>query len=90
MELRRAYPCRPHVLGDLLAAPGVLVARCRCGAVTPLPALTASGDGLRQAALGRLEQALRCTCGARSGALELWPQDVPTPGSRDRMFLFAS
>jgi hypothetical protein len=55
-----------------------------------MPALTASGDGLRRAALGRLDQELRCTCGARSGALELWPSDVPTPASRDRMFLFSS
>jgi hypothetical protein len=89
MEQRPDHAQQPRVLGDLLVGSGVVVARCRCGAVTPLPLVAASAD-LRQAALGRLEQDLRCTCGARSGAIELWPQGLPTPASRDRLFLFAS
>ena len=76
----------PRTLADLLAVPGVLVARCGCGAVTPLDRVVAAD--LRQASLSRLEGDLRCTCGARRGAIAVWPRGLPTPASRDRLFLF--
>lgn len=94
MEQRRTEAAaEPQVVGDLLAAPAMVVARCRtrkCGAVTPLPIGPGLYRLLARASVNRLEEQLRCTCGGRRGALETWPANLVLLPGRDRLFLFLS
>ena len=88
---RRARPCEPKVLGDILPEPGVMLVRCEapgCGAVTALDIDADLHGYLSRASLNRLEDKLRCTCGGRRGRFETWPADLPAPSSRGRLYLF--
>jgi hypothetical protein len=67
------------------------VARCfskACGAVTALPVTPELHRHIRFSSLSRLQENLRCTCGARSGALEPWPANVALLPCKDRLYLF--
>jgi hypothetical protein len=91
MEHGPAHTPQPHLLGDILPAPGTLVARCLsqpCGAVTRLQISPNLHRRLRLSSLSRLQANLRCTCGARSGALEPWPASVALLPCKDRLYLF--
>ena len=91
MEQRRTQTPQPHLLCQILPAPGTLVARCisrACGAVTPLPVTPGLHRQIRFSSLARLQDNLRCTCGARSGALEPWPANVAILPCKDRLYLF--
>lgn len=92
MQPGTTYPKRtPQVVGDILAAPGVVVARCRsrpCAAVTALDIGPGLYRLLRRASLARLEDQLRCTCGGRRGALAAWPANLSVLPGRQRLFLF--
>ena len=91
MEHRRTHPFEPKVLGDILPASGVMLARCEaatCGAVTALDIDADLHGYLSRASLSRLEDQLRCTCGGRRGRFETWPAELPAPLSRARLYLF--
>ena len=88
MDQSRTQARESRLLSDLFIAPGVLVARCRCGAVTPMEVNAFTSGDPKRAPLARLEEGLRCTCGARSGSIEVWPRGLPIPSRRDRLFLF--
>jgi len=78
-------------LEDILAGPGRLMARCssaRCGSTGPVTIAAAPYGTLRKASLARLSSALRCTCGARGGALSPWPLGDEPVGGAHRLFLF--
>lgn len=68
-----------------------LTARCTipaCGAVTVLEMDTGLRRYLEGASLNRLEDQLRCTCGARTGRLAFGSAKPPPPPGRGRMYLF--
>lgn len=70
-----------------------MVARCSiraCAAVTTLDISPDLYAALRHASLDRLEDQLRCTCGARRGALEAWTAQRPIRAERERLFLFVA
>ena len=93
MEHGRTQSAPVQILGRLLPAPGTLVARCLspgCGAVTRLRVSSDLHRHIRFASVERLEESLRCTCGARSGALEPWPANLALFPSRERLYLFVS
>jgi len=76
---------------DLFAGAGVVVARCRarsCGAVTVLDLSPGLRAVLQKASLARLEDALRCTCGARGGVFAASSAELPADKSGHRLFLF--
>jgi hypothetical protein len=80
---------RPILLDEFLIGGGVLVARCaspNCRTASVLDAAVVRAAG--RSSISRLEEAIRCTCGARGGRLKLWRGAAPPPVGRDRCFLF--
>jgi hypothetical protein len=82
---------RPGVLADLVGPDQVLVARCvapGCGAATDLDLGAWRLSQLRFAAVDRLEDELRCSCGARRGALSAQAYWGPRPALEGHLYLF--
>jgi hypothetical protein len=93
MEHPRTHTPQTPALRDILPSPGMLIARCTsraCGAVTPLDVSPELHRQIRWSSLGRLEASLRCTCGARAGALEPWPANLAVLPCKDRLYLFVA
>lgn len=93
MEYRRTQQPQLNLLCDILPAPGTLIARCtskRCSAVTALEFSAHLYRYVRSASLRRLEEGLRCTCGARQGVLEPWPTNLALLPGKDRLYLFVA
>ena len=66
------------------------VARCdRCGAAAALDARIAAAIEDRGVSARRLEEQLRCTCGARGGSLRRWAGPVPPGRTERRVYLFS-
>ena len=86
-----AQICQPSVIRDLLGSDGVLVASClnpACGAQAVVA--SAAVSGLRQSSITRLEDELRCVCGARRGRLSSRPFWGPQPALPGGIYLFVS
>lgn len=76
---------------EILPAPGRVLALCAVPACDGLSVLEVGRDlhaHLGRAALARLEMSLRCLCGGRRGTFEPWPEGLPPPSERGRLFLF--
>lgn len=81
----------PRTFADILPRPGRILARCQapsCGAATLLTIGPALYAALSHAALERLEDQLRCSCGARRGRLGPPPAHTAQHAPRARLYLF--
>jgi hypothetical protein len=81
----------PTTLSQILKTDDVLVASCEqpgCGAQSVVSAGHGIPSQLRHASIARLEQHLRCACGARRGALSVRPYWGPRPATKGCVFLF--
>ena len=81
----------PTMLSEILKTDDVLVASCGqpgCGAQSVVSAGRNIPSQLRHASIARLEGLLRCTCGARQGALSVRPYWGPRPAMKGCVFLF--
>jgi hypothetical protein len=80
---------RPITLGEFLLGGGILFAVCSspgCGAATEVePRLV---ENAWRSSVPRLEDALRCTCGARGGTLVVAGPGARRPLGASRCFLF--
>ena len=81
----------PFVVRDLVRGDQVLVAACldpACGAEAVVGEARASA--LRNASIDRLEDELRCACGARRGRLFSRPFWGPRPAAKAGIYLFVA
>jgi len=91
MTAGAASRSHPAILADLLGADQVLVARCvapGCGAAAELDLGSWRLSQLRFVSVARLEDELRCGCGARRGALSARAYWGPRPVQQGRLYLF--
>jgi hypothetical protein len=80
---------RPFAVREIARGDQVLVASCldpACGAQAIIG--EASAPVLRNASIDRLEEALRCVCGARRGRLTARPFWGPRPAMTGGIYLF--
>lgn len=81
----------PAVLADLVGPDQVLVAHCTapgCGASSVIELGAWRQSQVRLASVARLEDELRCECGARRGALSARAYWGPRPATHGRLYLF--
>jgi hypothetical protein len=81
----------PAVLADLVGPDQVLLAHCvapGCGAAAVIELGAWRQSQIRLASVARLEDELRCACGARRGALSARAYWGPRPATHGRLFLF--
>jgi hypothetical protein len=85
------WVAEPAMVADILKSDDVLVARCEqsgCGAEAVVSVGGGLSSMLRRASIRRLEEHLRCACGARRGRLSVRPYWGPRPAMTGRIFLF--
>ena len=81
------------VLAELLHADEILIASCRqrgCDSQAVIPLGDRQSTLLRRASIDRLEDNLRCVCGARSGSLGVRPFWGPRPAMTGGIYLFVA
>jgi hypothetical protein len=81
----------PAVLADLVGPDQVLVASCiapGCGAAAVIELGAWRKSQVRFAAVARLEEELRCACGARRGVLSARAYWGPRPATHGQLYLF--
>jgi hypothetical protein len=81
----------PAVLADLVGPDQVLLASCLapgCGAASVIDLGPWRQSQVRFAAVARLEDEVRCSCGARRGALSARAYWGPRPATQGRLYLF--
>ena len=81
---------QPTVIRDLLGSNGVLVASCLDPACGAQAVVASAAAGLRQSSIARLEDELRCVCGARRGRLSSRPFWGPRPALSGGIYLFVA